>query len=183
MSAAAKDLIRAWTDLTLVGLRTQAALMQIGVEAASRAVPTVSAFPAPAVLRGGRQREIWPAAGSFGGGTNAVAAWTEVASSMMGVRPARSAVWPGIAINPFAWMSPQPPMLPWLAGAMSPAAFGPMAMWGRAFGLPGFGWPMPGPGLSFVPFPGLADAFRMLGMMAPMIDAFTPKPPRRSSYH
>ena len=186
MTATPNDIFRAWTDLTLTGVRAYSDAVMSGLDMASRMMPPAVSFPSPAILRR-RPAEIWPVAGSFGGGTNAVAAWTEAASAMMGVQPARM---PGPMFNPFAWMMPQPApslMPPWLAGVMSPSAFAPMAMWGRALGLPGampgFGWPMPGPGMPFVPFPGLADSFRMLGMMAPMIEAFTPKPQRRSSYH
>ncbi len=187
MTDAPNDIFRVWTDLALMGVRAYSGAMLSGLELASSIVQPKASFPSPAILRQ-RPIEIWPAAGSFGGGTNAVAAWAEVANTMMGVL--RAARMPGPMFNPFAWMMPQPApslMPPWLAGAMSPAAFAPMAMWGRALGMPGtmpgFGWPMPGLGMPFAPFPGLADSFRMLGMMAPMIEAFTPKPQRRSSYH
>lgn len=186
MTAAPNDLFRAWTDLTLMGVRAYSGAILSGLDMASRMVPQAASFPAPAILRH-RPAEIWPSVGSFGGGTNAVTAWAEVASTMMGVVPAKM---PGPMLNPFAWMMPQPVpslMAPWLAGAMSPAALAPMAMWGRAFSMPGtmpgFGWPMPGIALPFAPMPGMADPFRMFTMMMPMLEAFAPKPPRRSSYH
>lgn len=187
MSGDANDLFRAWSDLTLAGVRAYSGAMLSGLEMASRMVPQPASFPAPAIRRS-RPAEIWPAAGSFGGGTNAVAAWSEAASAMMGVPAAR--VPAGPMFNPFAWIMQQPApslMAPWLTGAMSPAAFAPLAMWGRAFGLPGtvpgFGWPMLGLAIPFAPMPGLADPFRMFTMMMPMLEAFAPKPPRRSFYH
>jgi hypothetical protein len=190
MPADSNDMFRAWTDLTLAGFRTYSSMMLAGLDMASRVRPPVPSFPAPAILRN-RPTEIWPAAGSFGSGTNAVAAWAEAASSMMGVSPARAPSWAGMGFNPFAWMMPQlvqPMTPPWLAGMMSPAAFAPMAMWGRPFGLagamPGFGWPMPAFGMPFAPpFGGMSDPFRMFGMMMPMLEAFAPKPQRSSRYH
>ncbi len=202
MTAAPNDLFRAWTDLTLMGVRAYSGALLGGLDMASRMVQPKASFPSPAILRR-RPAEIWPVAGSFGGGTNAVAAWTETASAMMGVPTARM---PGAMFNPFAWMMPQPAsaqmfnpltwmmpqqasslMTPWLAGAMSPMASAPMAMWGRALGLPGtmpgFGWPMPGLAMPFAPLPGMADPFRMFTMMMPMLEAFAPKLSRRSSYH
>jgi hypothetical protein len=70
---------------------------------------------------------------------------------------------------------------------MTPAAFNPMAMWGRPFGMPGvfpgLGWPMPAIGMPISPLPSFANGFGMLDMMAPMLEAFAPKPTRTSRYH
>jgi hypothetical protein len=188
MSADANDIFRAWTDLTLAGVRAYSSAVLAGLEMAALATQPAATISAPAVHRTDRPREMWPSAGSFGGGTNAVAAWADAASTMMGLSPQPTPAWPGSGFNPFAWMMPaQPPMPPWFAGMMTPAAFAPMAMWGRPFGMPaaipGFGWPMPAWGPSPIPAPSFSDPFGMLGMMAPMRQPFLPSPQRTSRYH
>lgn len=168
------DPFRIWSEAALFGVRAYAATMATGMEAASRLMPQAGPFPTPAIRRAS-QLEMWPAAGSFGS-NNAVGAWVDATQAMMGVAPRRT----GVSLA-FPWGSmPALMPMPWsgLAGVPGMSMTMPWALT--------TGWPMPGVRLAFAPFAApasLADPFRLMRLMSPMLDAMTPAAARSLRYH
>jgi hypothetical protein len=152
------DPFRIWSDLALMGVKAYASAMATGLDTASRMMPLAPAFPAPAIRRS-RPVTMWPAAGSFGS-NNAVGAWVEATQAMLGA-PRQAAFplsmpWSAMPWRPF---TPMPGLTAW-----------PMGLpWGvaPAFMMPGFRLPFGAP----APF---GDPMRLMRMMSPMLDAFTP---------